>query len=563
MGNRLSARWKVELYPPQSTLLDFEELGRYGWTIEQLEVESFHDLQSMAVVMQFLGTNPNTDIATVKENWKHSRSWTDAQGRQVLPTYGYYKNDYNIDHGFIVAEQIFAPSYEGPQQIPAVTNYPILQYWSDVSFIIYATKCNFARKPLGSFRAVLQHAIANAPTERIILQALRAIGSEDFTEWPGVTFNSLNFPDEFAAILGTPNGRGTAWMLLQHRAQFGWKTVVGIRVWHYAIKNQKGEEFYERNMLLLIEDFRPTILSVPDGEHTYQEDIDYGKWLICKLGDRGERQSVFDAPGSFKTYGWQLSEPQPLIMRPGMHLVLALFGSVDALVTSLVCRHSLPYRIFRTQFEPTGGYFELGLRTQLGVIFAGNGVSPKKAAARQTPPMNAPPPTHLQAWSDVAFMSWLHVCIATNRPPQSLRAVVYSIIQNDETYRVISDALFAAVGSRTATAFPGTVFAPELHLNEFHALVGTPVGRGTAWMLAQHQRGQYALGRKKISSVQVYCDSCGAADEQIYILINIIDFDVEMGKRGAELDNLAFETNLTSPIESDDGVFRTTFKAKL
>ena len=46
---------------------------------------------------------------------------------------------------------------------------------------------------------------------------------KELSTWPGISFDIER--KEAKAILGTPNGKGVAWLLAQHRAQLGEKTV--------------------------------------------------------------------------------------------------------------------------------------------------------------------------------------------------------------------------------------------------------------------------------------------------------------------------------------------------
>ena len=52
----------------------------------------------------------------------------------------------------------------------------------------------------------------------------------DPPKWPGIEFPMDS--DEAKLLLQTPNGKGVAWLLIQHKMAFGLKCVEKIRVWN-------------------------------------------------------------------------------------------------------------------------------------------------------------------------------------------------------------------------------------------------------------------------------------------------------------------------------------------
>lgn len=55
-----------------------------------------------------------------------------------------------------------------------------------------------------------------------ILQKNSPTGSSTVPYWPGVTFTMND--NEGKALLSTPLGSGLAWLLIQHKAEYGLKT---------------------------------------------------------------------------------------------------------------------------------------------------------------------------------------------------------------------------------------------------------------------------------------------------------------------------------------------------
>jgi hypothetical protein len=58
-----------------------------------------------------------------------------------------------------------------------------------------------------------------------------ALGERSFL-WPGVTFAACS--ENGAALIGTPHGSGIAWLLENHKVQFGQRTIASVRVWSTA-----------------------------------------------------------------------------------------------------------------------------------------------------------------------------------------------------------------------------------------------------------------------------------------------------------------------------------------
>lgn len=83
---------------------------------------------------------------------------------------------------------------------------------------------------VSQLKYIIQSDIANDATKAIVRQALGKPST--FTDWSqiedGVSWTSGD--DEFKAILASPNGRGAAWLLVQHKPQFGLMEVTKITV---------------------------------------------------------------------------------------------------------------------------------------------------------------------------------------------------------------------------------------------------------------------------------------------------------------------------------------------
>ena len=66
-------------------------------------------------------------------------------------------------------------------------------------------------------------------------------------KWPGLTFDMDS--DAAKVLLQTPNGKGVAWLLVNHKKAFGVKTVGKVQLWNAS----KGGDAKCR-MLFYVED---------------------------------------------------------------------------------------------------------------------------------------------------------------------------------------------------------------------------------------------------------------------------------------------------------------------
>jgi hypothetical protein len=110
-------------------------------------------------------------------------------------------------------------------------DYVPLRQWSDVVFLLWQ---HVAGSNARSLQHHIQCPISNDDTRTIMR---KAIGEDDsFSDWDdlsplqegGRTFRPNS--QEYYALLGSPNGFGIAWLLVQHKAQLGVKTVSEITV---------------------------------------------------------------------------------------------------------------------------------------------------------------------------------------------------------------------------------------------------------------------------------------------------------------------------------------------
>ncbi len=114
---------------------------------------------------------------------------------------------------------------------------PDLQKWSDVMFLEWQQHVNPAN--IRNIKKISRAGIANPDSKNQVVSAFTTAGMAVVPAWPGHTFSidASTFldpvtgrdPHSFFAILGSKNGAGAAYMLSQHKAAFGLKTVTPVR----------------------------------------------------------------------------------------------------------------------------------------------------------------------------------------------------------------------------------------------------------------------------------------------------------------------------------------------
>lgn len=234
----------------QSEWTDYSDLPEYGWT--QTWSQEVDQPQS------FVGMWSDMQLSTkgIKwTQWKHTRQSVIDQ-RVYRPTQAQYNNVYSRE--IIIAEASYGPDYQGKFEKPPVTGDEIipLKQWSDVTFLEYQNYCaGLARTEdttqqscMRSLRGILRHRAVNEKTLEIGREALKKSG-KPFNAWPGRATWKIHEP-EAQALLATPNGRGIAWFLAQHKEQLGRKVVTEVS----AFASVQGQYPSGINILFTVED---------------------------------------------------------------------------------------------------------------------------------------------------------------------------------------------------------------------------------------------------------------------------------------------------------------------
>lgn len=151
-------------------------------------------------------------------------------GYKILPNrntrrniFGSFKQIINPLQGFIIASNNLSPA----KAEPPLEKIPELCYWSDIVYLQYIYAANLQRTFPAPLRYVFRSSIANHDTKDIIYGICNANGKR-LMQWPGTTYSI--YSKEGQALLGTPNGHGVAFLLIQHKRQLGHKVVDSVTV---------------------------------------------------------------------------------------------------------------------------------------------------------------------------------------------------------------------------------------------------------------------------------------------------------------------------------------------
>ncbi|KAK4545908.1 hypothetical protein LTR36_002472, partial [Oleoguttula mirabilis] len=148
------------------------------------------------------------------------------------PTLGVIVAVDNTSPQQMVAKKI-TPQQVNGQPWTADDNLPQLQRWSDVVSLCWQKLTQDTQR--ADLRWVMRRYITNKETLNMLAFVLRKkypkmqpVGQAP--DWD----HRIKFTpgmEEFNALMGTPNIRGVAWMLIQHQSTFGRKTIVSITVY--------------------------------------------------------------------------------------------------------------------------------------------------------------------------------------------------------------------------------------------------------------------------------------------------------------------------------------------
>ncbi|KJX95863.1 hypothetical protein TI39_contig954g00012 [Zymoseptoria brevis] len=233
----------------QSEWTSYADLARFGWEVEYdygvMNPQPEREIDMITSHPTLVVTHPAGSMEEYR--WPHHEQ-TVHNFIVYHGTGGWYAQSYSLPGGSIFATSLSSPANQGPKEHPPVTGspnrLPLLQHWSDVTYLQWAELAENDEQRRGLQR-VVHCEITNEDTRAVIdeIMAKRKLTIEDINPYPGmIVLPSDGDGNDSKALLGTPNACGTAYLLAQHKAahQLGRKTVKSISVFSAGQAPAKG-----------------------------------------------------------------------------------------------------------------------------------------------------------------------------------------------------------------------------------------------------------------------------------------------------------------------------------
>ncbi|RHZ63559.1 hypothetical protein CDV55_106036 [Aspergillus turcosus] len=164
---------------------------------------------------------------------------------------GNYANVYYPSSGLLVADENYGPESTAPQFKTQGVPYVLLKQWSDIAFLNWQQQCTAAGASVSNLKAVIRFSIVNTDAGSVIPQVT---GGQTIGGYKNPMVFQPGDPN-FNALLGTPNASGVAWLLINHKAQMGIKTIASISL--FRSKDPLGGGSVT-NMAFEIVDYSPS-----------------------------------------------------------------------------------------------------------------------------------------------------------------------------------------------------------------------------------------------------------------------------------------------------------------
>lgn len=216
-------------YAQSSQWTDLKSMDQWGWKMYTCHPgESFNQPKAvLAAIARASSSSPNHDMSNVRIVETHHNTSVDIEGVKYLATMGRYLA-LHIP-GIIYAAESKCPEHAGRDFDPPLQGpWPALRHWSDILFYQYN-----AHFPDEDLNGVVRAQIKNKETNAVI----KLLRQKD----PALRVQNIAFGEQrtygrgestFHALLGTPNGKGVAWLLLLHGEELGMRPYVSeISMW--------------------------------------------------------------------------------------------------------------------------------------------------------------------------------------------------------------------------------------------------------------------------------------------------------------------------------------------
>ncbi|KAF2023670.1 hypothetical protein EK21DRAFT_118541 [Setomelanomma holmii] len=197
----------------KSKFTDMVELNDHGFIGEVNEdCITVTGIEHLSPALHALGLSANMVCDGGKNVMiTHTHSEERTNGEVVYaPTQAAHIQICNPSEGVMIVSSDHSASFMGAHQDPPVATVPPLHHWSDIAYFAMARYVYLSRT----------HVVLSSTDQN----------SKTYVPWPGVTFDIDS--EESKAILGTPNGAGTVWLLIQRKKDFGDRRIEKVTLFY-------------------------------------------------------------------------------------------------------------------------------------------------------------------------------------------------------------------------------------------------------------------------------------------------------------------------------------------
>ncbi|KAF5872706.1 putative wd domain-containing protein [Botrytis fragariae] len=205
-------------YPKQSLLLDYQALLDSKWN-------GMNVIRPLFVYLNIL------NIPTDNESWEgfeifYQKKNLDPKDLKIpIP---HYDLAMNFTHSVIAAYDSMSPYQVELLKNIQMPTIPDLSRWSHITCLKWAEVCKFHGTEVCNPNYVVQHPVTNQITLDITDEVLKKRGESLGPSGCVVSMGDSN--GHRAALLGTPNGKGDAWLLAQHKEAFKDSTIISVEI---------------------------------------------------------------------------------------------------------------------------------------------------------------------------------------------------------------------------------------------------------------------------------------------------------------------------------------------
>ncbi|KAK5126561.1 hypothetical protein LTR85_009495 [Meristemomyces frigidus] len=218
----------------QAEYTTYDQIGQYGWTTHDDE-KNADESTAVKPALDAHNIPEVADISWTKVKWENDKE-VNVDGHSYLPSEAYYINIFNPTHGAILAVDNHAPKDTAPDMHPA--DITALYRWSDIAFLTWEHLTGTSQTQLRGLKYILGVNVINDDTMTCIQNFAPANDIDNLPQWPGLTFDTTSVAG--MTLLGSPNGAGIGWFLLQHKDKLGSnRHVIKITVWESATPEER------------------------------------------------------------------------------------------------------------------------------------------------------------------------------------------------------------------------------------------------------------------------------------------------------------------------------------